>query len=661
MGSHGPRRVVAGLKSWAGSLFHTRALALACVAFAGCAADVADPASGESVRMPAPPQEIDVSEAALVVVGSAGKSSAQWSEKDEGIVTITEFDVEEVQRGNASGVLRIKSLGGTMGDQGRIVSHQPRFFTQQRSRLYLVPGADGTYSVLGGQSGQQSLASAGRKEGVSEQSQALSICGSGFCQDDRRPSYPWQKMPIPFYIKNNLASGWFVGDPATIVPAIRAGFDSWESEGASAMEWSYQGLTDADSVTGAWVVSFQPLSGATGLTDIQLSRANSGPWTITATVMRLNSQVCWRTDGGNGLCPNGNPNLAHGPYDVQHVATHESGHALGLDDIDDTNQVMNFRYQNKRSLGPGDIAGVRAIYPSGWSDWQRLPDVAQPLRIDATTTFPNMTGGKGKLVVGIYNSGKFLLTSTRPANANWGFWTSVPGLGAIDGVGPTMFTSSRSVPPGTLADPRGTPAMGFGFIGAGFALNPASGKSENLGGPIASAPSGLPTANRGVHYVAKGTDGALWYFGCSPATSACTGTKGWFRVNGDKLGSDPRIISLSSSKALVIATSPTRDLMFTWLNNGAFDSWATVVRGAFLLGGPAGAARSSTRVEIVARSQLSTLQTIKWDASTGWGNWTAIDNTPVVADPAATSWGANRFDVFAIHGDGVVYHKRNAN
>jgi hypothetical protein len=46
----------------------------------------------------------------------------------------------------------------------------------------------------------------------------------------------------------------------------------------------------------------------------------------------------------------------------QLVLMHEIGHVLGLDHVDDRGQLMNASYVGQDGLGPGDIAGLKALH-----------------------------------------------------------------------------------------------------------------------------------------------------------------------------------------------------------------------------------------------------------------------------------------------------------
>ena len=74
----------------------------------------------------------------------------------------------------------------------------------------------------------------------------------------------------------------------------------------------------------------------------------NGYYSIHEADTAYNSKLSWSTTGGK--------------YDVQSVALHELGHSIGLDDVNDPNQVMNKCYEFNHDLGSGDIAGAQFLY-----------------------------------------------------------------------------------------------------------------------------------------------------------------------------------------------------------------------------------------------------------------------------------------------------------
>ena len=71
----------------------------------------------------------------------------------------------------------------------------------------------------------------------------------------------------------------------------------------------------------------------------------------------FNTLFMWSTDG----------TPASWEFDLKTVAMHEFGHCLGLDDVDDENQIMYRKISRGevRSLGPGDREGIETIYGIG--------------------------------------------------------------------------------------------------------------------------------------------------------------------------------------------------------------------------------------------------------------------------------------------------------
>jgi predicted Zn-dependent protease len=44
------------------------------------------------------------------------------------------------------------------------------------------------------------------------------------------------------------------------------------------------------------------------------------------------------------------------------ILAHELGHVLGLDHVDDVDELMNAEYSGQSGFGPGDREGLRRLY-----------------------------------------------------------------------------------------------------------------------------------------------------------------------------------------------------------------------------------------------------------------------------------------------------------
>jgi len=78
--------------------------------------------------------------------------------------------------------------------------------------------------------------------------------------------------------------------------------------------------------------------------------------TVVETDQRFNSRYAYSNTG------------AAGRYDVQSIATHESGHSIGLDHADSSSELTMFFQtltgtKHLRSLAKGDVRGLRTRYP----------------------------------------------------------------------------------------------------------------------------------------------------------------------------------------------------------------------------------------------------------------------------------------------------------
>ena len=99
--------------------------------------------------------------------------------------------------------------------------------------------------------------------------------------------------------------------------------------------------------------------------------AQTTVWYNTRTQEIVEFGMVFSTAYKWGIDPDGEGGTSlSGKFDVQDIATHEAGHTLMLDDLYDTaaSQLTMYGYGSygqtyARSLGTGDITGIKTIYP----------------------------------------------------------------------------------------------------------------------------------------------------------------------------------------------------------------------------------------------------------------------------------------------------------
>ena len=176
----------------------------------------------------------------------------------------------------------------------------------------------------------------------------------------------------PVWESGDIPVGWRLNDACSgdlafgdCEEAIKAGFNTWTAASCSYMEWFYEGTTasgpeswgEEDGVNllvweeGDWPEELTDVVAAT----IPIFYDCNPARLVDADIIFNGVEFTWGVNGEAGR------------MDVANIATHEIGHALGLDHSDDTEATMYyatvFGETKRRTLEEDDINGVCALYP----------------------------------------------------------------------------------------------------------------------------------------------------------------------------------------------------------------------------------------------------------------------------------------------------------
>ena len=108
------------------------------------------------------PFEQQVDDAGLIVVAVAESRNSSWDTGRTMIHTDIRFRVEETVKGQTSGTVTVRQLGGVVGDVGQSVAGTPVFGIGKRYVLFLEPSGEGTYRVVGFSQGSYAVAQDGK-------------------------------------------------------------------------------------------------------------------------------------------------------------------------------------------------------------------------------------------------------------------------------------------------------------------------------------------------------------------------------------------------------------------------------------------------------------------------------------------------------------------
>jgi len=237
----------------------------------------------------------------------------------------------------------------------------------------------------------------------SEQTQAFTTIG-GSLGTSQRDYRVWNNFSDVKSNNNTIANPDFPGSFGAIM-AVRKGGAEWNSDphgnspygsGGANFDFWYAGEANAAGGFNSNILSV--LSGSSGSTLAFMQGPISNGWTIKF----YDGGIVW-TDGPS--------NIGNQVFDIQSVACHELGHALGLGHTNVGGSTMTPSVApgstGNRTIGPDDVAGVQFIYGSKSGNKPRIDDVAVANGV-ATITGANFSN----------NGNEVWFTEEFPASSN---------------------------------------------------------------------------------------------------------------------------------------------------------------------------------------------------------------------------------------------------
>ena len=139
-----------------------------------------------------------------------------------------------------------------------------------------------------------------------------------------------------------------ISDP-TFQQLVRNAFETWEAVAnvdfvEVPQSASTEFLLGWDAIDG--------VSNTVGEAFWQSTSSDGINFSISRAEIRFDTAENWSTD----------PNHVGNQTNFFVVAVHEIGHALGLDHVNDPNQIMFPQLTDQITLGPGDIQGIQTLY-----------------------------------------------------------------------------------------------------------------------------------------------------------------------------------------------------------------------------------------------------------------------------------------------------------
>ena len=177
----------------------------------------------------------------------------------------------------------------------------------------------------------------------------------------------WQEFPV----KYNIDTTDFNGDETAAQEAVMRAFDTWDNEnhGGDATNVFFETASKTDAkITVEWAA----IDGEGGTLGFASTSFIPREKRIVSVAIVLDKDEKWRNFSTIECGAQGNDEEGL-QFDIEDVAAHEIGHAIGLAHVNGDDDVFNTEYvsiifegeTHKRTLGDGDKAAVFSLYGDG--------------------------------------------------------------------------------------------------------------------------------------------------------------------------------------------------------------------------------------------------------------------------------------------------------